>query len=51
MLAVLTRSPNAASSPAESSWLIKDLAISHVPTANGWLSLKNWGNKRPVRKP
>jgi CHAT domain-containing protein len=44
-LAVLTRSPNAASSPAESSWLIKDLAISHVPTANGWLSLKKLGEQ------
>ena len=34
--AVLTRKPDA-NQPA---WLIRDVAISHVPTANGWLALK-----------
>ena len=34
--AVLPRRPD----PAQPAWLIRDIAISHVPTANGWLSLK-----------
>lgn len=38
-MAVLTRSPS------DASWLIKDVAISHVPTANGWLSLKKLGEQ------
>ena len=42
-MAVLTRSPNAA--PNDTAWLIKDVAISHVPTANGWLSLKKLGEQ------
>ncbi len=42
-LAVLTRAPN--TSPAQIVWLIKDFAISHVPTANGWLSLKKLGQQ------
>ena len=42
-LAVLTRSPDAA--PNNAAWLIKDVAISHVPTANGWLSLKKLGEQ------
>jgi len=42
-MAVLTRSPNAA--PKDTAWLIKDVAISHVPTANGWLSLKKLGEQ------
>lgn len=41
--AVLPRKPDVAS-PA---WLIRDVAISHVPTANGWLALKRL-NKQPV---
>ena len=42
-MAVLTRSPNA--TPNDNAWLIKDVAISHVPTANGWLSLKKLGEQ------
>ena len=34
--ATLPRQPDASSA----AWLIRDVAISHVPTANGWLSLK-----------
>lgn len=37
--AVLVRTPTATN--ATPAWLIKDLAISHVPSANGWLALKN----------
>lgn len=42
-LAVLTRTPTAPN--AQVSWLIKDFAISHVPTASGWLSLKKLGQQ------
>jgi CHAT domain-containing protein len=42
-LAVLTRTPN--STPDQASWLIRDFAISHVPTAHGWLSLKKLGEQ------
>lgn len=41
--AVLPRKPDAAN-PA---WLVRDIAISHVPTANGWLALKRL-SKQPV---
>lgn len=44
-MGVLTRSPAPAATAVETSWLIKDLAISHVPTANGWLSLKKLGEQ------
>ncbi len=48
-LAVLTRSPTSASTPA--AWLINDFAISHVPTANGWLSLKKLGQQPTGTQP
>lgn len=41
--AVLPRKPDV-NSPA---WLIRDIAVSHVPTANGWLALKRL-SKQPV---
>ena len=41
--AVLPRKPDANAI----SWLVRDVAVSHVPTANGWLSLKRL-NKQPV---
>lgn len=44
-LAVLTRKPNAGATATDTAWLIKDVAISHVPTANGWLSLKKLGEQ------
>ena len=44
-LAVLTRTPTATTTQAQANWLIKDFAISHVPTANGWLSLKKLGQQ------
>lgn len=40
-LAVLVRRPPATDAPP--AWLIRDLAISHVPTASGWLALKRFG--------
>jgi len=42
-LAVLTRSAFSGRNAAQAPWLVKDLAVSHVPTANGWLSLKRLG--------
>lgn len=44
-LAVLTRTATAASEETKANWLINDFAISHVPTANGWLSLKKLGQQ------
>jgi CHAT domain-containing protein len=44
-LAVLTRTPDAPAQAQQAAWLIKDFAISHVPTANGWLSLKKLGQQ------
>lgn len=41
--AVLPRKPDA----ADPAWLIRDIAVSHVPTANGWLALKRL-NQQPV---
>lgn len=38
--AVLTRKPYAGKDPGQAPWLILDTAISHVPTASGWLALK-----------
>lgn len=38
-LAVLTRQAYKGP-PALAPWLIKDVALSHVPSANGWLALK-----------
>lgn len=42
-LGVLIRQPFAKGNPKDAAWLIKDMAISHVPTASGWLSLKRYG--------
>jgi len=44
-LAVLTRTETTANEEVKATWLIKDFAISHVPTANGWLSLKKLGQQ------
>ena len=41
--AVLTRSPYAGVDPSKAPWLIRDVAVSHVPNASGWLSLKRFG--------
>jgi CHAT domain-containing protein len=38
--AVLTRQPYAGKDPGQAPWLILDTAVSHVPTASGWLALK-----------
>jgi CHAT domain-containing protein len=38
--AVLVRSPSS-TTPSQTAWLIKDVAISHIPSASGWLALKN----------
>jgi CHAT domain-containing protein len=50
-LAVLTRSPNAPNAAKDGAWLINDFAISHVPTANGWLSLKKLGAQPSSTQP
>jgi CHAT domain-containing protein len=42
-LGVLVRQPNTSGNPATTAWLIKDVAVSQVPTASGWLSLKRFG--------
>ncbi len=41
-LAVLVRRP-VAQGAAQPAWLIRELAVSHVPTASGWLALKRFG--------
>lgn len=40
-LGVLVRRPLTAGAPP--AWLIRDVAVSHVPTASGWLALKRFG--------
>ncbi len=42
-LAVLVKSAYAGRDPVQAPWLIRDLALTYVPTANGWLSLKRLG--------
>lgn len=42
-LSVLIRQPAGSTNPRDAAWLIKDMAVSHVPTASGWLSLKRFG--------
>lgn len=42
-LGVLVRQPFASANPKDAVWLIKDMAVSQVPTASGWLSLKQFG--------
>ncbi len=32
-------------------WLIRDIAVSHVPTANGWLALKRLSQQPPAPQP
>lgn len=41
--AVLPRTPYAGIDSAKAPWLIRDVAVSHVPNAGGWLSLKRFG--------
>ena len=31
------------SNPVDAPWLVKSMAVSHVPTASGWMSLKRFG--------
>lgn len=42
-MAVLTRSDFKGRDASNAPWLVKEIAVSHVPTANGWLSLKRLG--------
>jgi CHAT domain-containing protein len=42
-MAVLTRKPFSGRDAEQAPWLVKDIAVSYVPTANGWLSLKKLG--------
>lgn len=41
--AVLTRTSYAGGDASKAPWLIRDVAVSHVPNASGWLSLKRFG--------
>jgi len=41
--AVLTRKSYSGTDTGKAPWLIKDVAISHVPNASGWVSLKRMG--------
>lgn len=42
-LGVLVRAPVTSGNSSAAPWLIKDMAVSQVPTASGWLSLKRFG--------
>ncbi len=50
-LAVLVRSSYAGRDPAQAPWLVRDLAVTYVPTANGWLSLKRLGQAAAGNQP
>lgn len=41
--AVLPRTAYAGVDASKAPWLIRDVAVSHVPNAGGWLSLKRFG--------
>ena len=45
--AVLPRTPQTGTVSVQASWLIRDFAVSHVPNASGWLSLKRLAKARP----
>jgi CHAT domain-containing protein len=49
--AVLTRTPYTGSDPSKAPWLIRDVAVSHVPNASGWLSLKRFGKTPHSQEP
>ena len=42
-LGVLVRQPSTNGQARDAAWWINDMAISRVPTASGWLSLKRYG--------
>jgi CHAT domain-containing protein len=48
-LAVLVRTPQPAK--AQPHYLIQDMAVSHVPTASGWMALKRFGKVAPTGRP
>ncbi len=49
--AVLPRTAEAPADPKATAWLIKDIAISHVPSASGWMSLKQLSRQPAAREP
>ncbi|MFM7024811.1 MAG: CHAT domain-containing protein [Limnohabitans sp.] len=49
--AVLPRTAATGSDWRQMSWLIKDVAISHVPSASGWMSLKKLSQQPTAREP
>ena len=49
--AVLPRAPVQANVATSVPWLMRDVAVSHVPTANGWLSLKRLGKQPSATQP
>lgn len=50
-MAVLTRSPFSGADASQAPWLVRDLAVSHVPTANSWVSLKRLGKQPSSPQP
>ncbi len=50
-LAVLVKSAYAGRDPAQAPWLVRDMAVTYVPTANGWLSLKRLGQAASGTQP
>jgi CHAT domain-containing protein/Tfp pilus assembly protein PilF len=50
-MAVLTLAPYSGRDPALAPWLLRQAAVSHVPTANGWLSLKRLGSSPSSTQP
>lgn len=50
-IAVLLRDPRKDKEIEKMAWLIKDVAISSVPTANGWMSLKRLGKVNLTEQP
>lgn len=49
--AVLPRIQVSANAMTPVPWLMRDVALSHVPTANGWLSLKRLGKQPSATQP
>jgi CHAT domain-containing protein len=50
-LAVLLRKPHDPRDKSVPPWLIRDVAISQVPTASGWLALKRFGRVAATERP
>jgi CHAT domain-containing protein len=49
--AVLLRQPHDPRDKAGPAWLVRDVAVSQVPTASGWLALKRYGRVAATQRP